>query len=342
MLTQNTARNAELAVRHGILTRVLPVEQILFASPIVCLGEFRCGIDSPDFAGGTCSGHSVVFPREALWIQHAGGPRFVADPTVITFYNKGQEYRRFQIARPDRCDWFAFPDDVLRDVVGDVTASANRDWPFPVACGPSHPDLYLLQRRLFTRLRASASTTPLDVEACALDILHAALRRTRRSIAHTRGPDCRDLHERVEHVRALLADRLDDPPSLVDLADSVDLSAHHLCRSFHRLTGATLREYRTCLRVLSSLEAVAEGVDLTGLAQNLGFSSHSHFTYAFRRTFSVPPSVVRADLLRSASARSSRTVRRRTGTAQERDSGGRSRNDTDVTTAEPRMSNGKT
>jgi AraC family transcriptional regulator len=306
--------HAERAVRHGILSRVLPVERILFTSPIVCLGEFRCGMADPDFAGGVCSGHTMVFPREALWIQHAGGPRFVADPTLITFYNKGQEYARFPISRTDRCDWFAFADDVLRDVAGHVTASASDDRPFQVACGPSHPDLYLLQRRLFTRQCAAAAPTVLEVEECALNILHAALRRAQGSGTSIGRSELRDIDERVQHVRSQLADRLGDPPSLVELAASVDLSPHHLCRSFRAITGTTLRGHRTCLRVLHSLEAVADGDDLTTVAHDLGFSSHSHFTYAFRRTFSAPPSVVRADLTRYARAHTDGDARRRQAT----------------------------
>jgi len=303
-------RPAEVAIRHGLLTRVLPVERILFASSIVCLGEFRCGIDDPDFAGGICSGHTLVFPREALWIEHAGGPRFVADPTVITFYNKGQEYRRFRISRVDRCDWFAFADDVLRDVVTDVTASASDQHPFRLAYGPSHPDLYRRQRREFMRLEAKAVTSVLEVEEAAIDIARAALRRAYGSNTRVRGRTFRDLDERVQHVRSLLAHRLDDAPSLVELAAAVDLSAYHLCRSFRKLTGATLREYRTCLRILHSLEAVADGADLTTVAQDLGFSSHSHFTYAFRRTFNVPPSALRAELTQHARARTTGALRR--------------------------------
>ena len=82
----------------------------------------------------------------------------------------------------------------------------------------------------------------------------------------------------------------------VELAATVGLSAPHLSRSFHTLTGMTLRAYRTRLRVLQSLEPVADGVDLSRVAHDLGFSSHSHFTFAFRRTFAAAPSGVRPAL----------------------------------------------
>ena len=294
---------ATLAVRRGILTKVLPAERIVFTSSLVCLGEFRCSVGDPDFAGGACSGHTMVFPREALWIQHAGSRRFLADPTLITFYNKGQEYRRFALSRTDRCDWLAFPDDVLREVVLDSTGSTHDHRPFGFEHGPSHPQLYLRQRRLFRslgRLKAASTTaaapTRLDVEDCALRILHAAVRRAHASRAALPRRRPADLDARVQHVRAVLADRFDDPPSLVELAALVGLSAPHLCRSFHEMTGMTLRGYRTRLRLLHSLDPVGDGVDLSRVAQDLGFSSHSHFTHAFRRTFAVAPSKVRTVL----------------------------------------------
>jgi AraC family transcriptional regulator len=292
-------RHADIAISRGILTNVLPAERILFASSLVCFGEFRCSVGDPDFRGGICSGHTVVFPREALWIQHAGGMRFVADPTLITFYNKGQEYRRFELSRTDRCDWLAFSEDVLREVVTDVTGSVNDHRPFRMEHGPSHPQLYLRQRRLFRDLQGTTEATALDIEASALSLLHTVLRRAHGSSSTVQCREPLDLDERVQHTRALLAGRLDEPPSLAQLASAVGLSAPHLCRSFHKMTGMTLRAYRTRLRVLHSLEPVAAGVDLSRVAQDMGFSSHSHFTYAFRRTFALAPSAVRAELARA-------------------------------------------
>jgi AraC-like DNA-binding protein len=48
------------------------------------------------------------------------------------------------------------------------------------------------------------------------------------------------------------------------------------------------------LRLRASLERVAEQrADLTSIALDLGFSSHSHFTDVFRREFGKTPSEFR-------------------------------------------------
>ena len=56
----------------------------------------------------------------------------------------------------------------------------------------------------------------------------------------------------------------------------------------------------TRLRLRASLEHLADGADdLTTLALDLGFSSHSHFTAAFRQTYGRTP----AEFQRSAQIR---------------------------------------
>jgi AraC-like DNA-binding protein len=64
---------------------------------------------------------------------------------------------------------------------------------------------------------------------------------------------------------------------------------------FRDRTGFTLHAYRTNLRLRIAIERLADGeADLAALARGLGFSSHSHFSSAFRSVFGVQPSVVRA------------------------------------------------
>jgi AraC-like DNA-binding protein len=48
------------------------------------------------------------------------------------------------------------------------------------------------------------------------------------------------------------------------------------------------------LRLRAALDLLPEyRRDITRLALDLGYSSHSHFTYAFRREFGFPPSAWR-------------------------------------------------
>jgi AraC family transcriptional regulator len=52
------------------------------------------------------------------------------------------------------------------------------------------------------------------------------------------------------------------------------------------------------VRLLLALERLEDGErDLSRLALDLGYSSHSHFTAAFRRSFGTPPSAARKLLI---------------------------------------------
>jgi AraC family transcriptional regulator len=51
-----------------------------------------------------------------------------------------------------------------------------------------------------------------------------------------------------------------------------------------------LYRYQLRLRLARSLDLLNQYDDLTALALEVGFSSHSHFTAAFRRTYGRTPS----------------------------------------------------
>jgi AraC family transcriptional regulator len=280
-----------------ILTHVLPVERIVFSSSLVCAGLFRCRADDEHFPGGRpCSAHSVVFPRESVWIQHECGRRFVGDPSVATLYNRGETYRRWSIGgRPDRCDWLAFPDAMLRGAVREV-APADADaprGPLRATSTPISAGLYAAQRQLFLHLKANpAGTEPMPVEERAMALLSAVLHSAYPTNAREPRQTRRSL-EAVEQIRERIAAGASRRYSLADLVEGLDISAYHACRVFRAMTGATISEYRTQLRVRAALEPVLAGDDLTATGLSLGFDSHSHFTYAFRRAFGVPPSELR-------------------------------------------------
>ena len=102
-------------------------------------------------------------------------------------------------------------------------------------------------------------------------------------------------HRRLaEDAKSELAAGLAAKVTLGELAARLHTSAFHLARVFRAQTGFTLARYRQALRLRTALERlVSSSGDLTGLALELGFSSHSHFTASFTREYGVPPSAVR-------------------------------------------------
>jgi AraC-like DNA-binding protein len=275
-------------------------ERLLFGSDVACAGAFECAVCEPSFAGGLPStAHCVVFSRTPVWIQHDGGVRYVADPTRVTFHNRGRAYRRWKIdARGDRCDWLAFSGDVVTDLVWDLDPphiDRRHAAPFRFPFAPADAGLYLRQRLLFDRLHDGVCDA-LEIEETALALLGESVARAYAAAGvETRRPRHLSEFAAVQHVRASIAREPARASMLREMASTVSLSPFQLCRAFARVSGETLTGYRTRLRLLSSLERVRAGDDLTTVAIESGFSSHSHFTAAFRRAFGVAPSRLRRE-----------------------------------------------
>jgi AraC-like DNA-binding protein len=265
-------------------------------------GHFAVGRDHPEFAeAGQMRRHEFVFPRTSVWIEHAGERPFIADPTVVTYYNRHEPYRR-RVLSPegDRCDWYSFDAAVLADLVGrlDPSAEDRPERPFRFRQGPTDPVAYAQQRLVAHHLDGPEPADLVQVEEVMLDVLARVLRRSyaARGLAAP-APTVATLaaaQEVVERVRSYALVHLDQRLTLADLARRAERSPFQLCRAFRRATGGAVHRWLLRLRLHASLERVAEpGSDLTTVALDFGFASHSHFTAAFRRTFGLTPSELR-------------------------------------------------
>ncbi len=275
----------------------------MFETAVVRIGAFRCHREHPHFRDtGPATNCCFVFPRTAVEIQHEHEPPFVANPNVVTFYNSGQAYGRNPISpQGDQCDWFGVDSELVREVVRAVDPTVD-EWPerpFRLARGAADSSTYLLQRQLFARLSSPQTIDPLTVEETVIDLLERVVHFAYRQQAPpvTRSFDLRN-KTTVHDIETLLSKPTDESISLTAIAREVGLSAYHICRLFHRMTGSKLHQYRLRLRLRTALgEVVGSKRSLTDIALDAGFSTHSHFTSAFRREFGVTPSALRNDKL---------------------------------------------
>ena len=287
-----------------------PADRVVFATDSVTIGAFRCATEHPSFAdSGPILQDCFVFPRTAVVIEHADAPPFVADPTVITLYNRRQIYARRPVSRDgDRCDWFAMSRDLLRGaLVHRDRPAAESDRPIRFTHAPSDAATYLEQRRLFTDVSEADTCDPLAAEervVALLDrVLDLAYRAHRSRAAAER---CRAALL-ADAAKQWIAPRVTERLTLSRIAGAIECSVFHLCRSFRRATGLTLHDYREQVRLRLALERLGDGErDLTRLALDLGYSSHSHFTASFREAYGRTPSEFRRAAMRRRPQRKSR------------------------------------
>jgi AraC-like DNA-binding protein len=278
------------------------VDRVIFSSECVTIGAFRCPPSHPSFRNsGPIRDDCFVFPRTTVVIQHENARAFVADPTVITLYNRRQAYQRRPVcADGDRCDWFAVSQDLLRAALlsRDPTA-AEAERPIRFTHARADASTYFEQRRLFIDAADPTGVDDLDVEERVVALLDRVLTlayHTQRPGSH--GPRAPSATELAEAAKAWIAPRVAQRLTLANIARAMDCSIFHLCRSFRRATGLTLHDYRDEVRLRLALERLEQGErDLTRLALELGYSSHSHFTAAFHRSFGMPPSAARKLLI---------------------------------------------
>jgi AraC-like DNA-binding protein len=262
---------------------------IVLETPLLTVGEFRCPPTDAAWQALNMIGDRphVVFPRIPVVIEHERGTPLLTAPTHAVLYNANQHYRReLRNPRGDDCVFVELSEaslEQLAEAGATLVDSTNR---LVATHAPVDRKTYLLQHLLVRHLRSPEPDPLLAEEAAALVVLDAL----RVSPPNTRSAARRALAEAVKDE--LAADGESTP--LHELARRLHTSAFHLARVFRSETGFSIHGFRQALRLRSALDRLsAHRDDLTALALELGFSSHSHFSERFRNEFGVPPSQVR-------------------------------------------------
>jgi AraC-like DNA-binding protein len=276
-------------------------DKVVFESEIARAGKFRCPVADSSFRdSGPTENFLVVFPRTSVWLRYSGSREFVADPTISTIYNRGQEYTRAELSgEGDRCEWFGVSLAVALDISStfDPAARDRNERPFAREYAPIDSELYLAQRRFFLRL-ARGAINRLEAEETIIALVTAVLRRAYDHRLPQERPRATDAHrDLVQRARASLLRSVDGNTGLSLIAAELGVSEFHLCRVFREQTGLTLHEFRREVRLRTALERLEDpNADLSRIALDLGFSSHSHFSDVLRRTFGRTPTSVRHSL----------------------------------------------
>jgi AraC-like DNA-binding protein len=233
----------------------------------------------------------LVFPYRGAYVRHVGRQDVVAEANQVVFFNRDQDYAiSHPIGGGDACLSVAIDDALLTEL---SPAEQLEDGGLAVFRRPARglaPAAQALAARLRHGLTRGAFE-PLQAETLTLALVGAALgERTARTRAASHGR--RKLADRAKLVLA------SDPArrwTLAQIAGDVGVSPVYLTQVFAQSEGMPLYRYQLRLRLARALDLLASYDDLTALALDLGFSSHSHFTAAFRQLHGHAP----ADFRRS-------------------------------------------
>jgi AraC family transcriptional regulator len=212
----------------------------------------------------------------------------------VLFFNSHEGYRvSHPVAGGDASLTLIVSEPLLRElappgaVLHDGAATAFRQQRLRI--DPRTQALVALLRHGLRRNIAES----LEAESFALTLVQRALGpRT----AHAAGASLgRQLVDRVKLVLA------SDPArrwTLAEIAAEVRGSPVYLTQVFQQVEGLPLYRYHRRLRLARALDLLGQYDDLTALSVDLGFSSHSHFSAAFREAYGRSPSEFRNSAIR--------------------------------------------
>lgn len=228
--------------------------------------------------------YQVVLPYFGLFAYGVGSRRWLIDPNRILFVSPGWEFTdEHPVAGLGHSAIVINPSrELLDEICG--RAGPSKSPAFKITSRPSNQNLLFMTQQM---LRGDHTVHgPLQRDEWVVRALQEAInglesRPARRSHVVDRAKE-------VLHARG--CERI----SLTDVAKDVGVTPAYLTQEFTRSEGVPLYRYQCRLRLSRSLLELPHCDDITGLALDLGFSSHSHFTTTFREAFEMTPSDYRA------------------------------------------------
>jgi AraC-like DNA-binding protein len=268
--------------------RGLQLRVPLFDLSIARVEDVRSDVD-----GGWASVESfspefqLALPYRGLFLWDVGRDSVVGDPNQALFVSGGESFRMRHPLPGGYAELIITPGEpLLEELTGGPGRSARLHPLFRRRTRRIDPRLQLARSR-FLALAASGGE-PLEAEEHVLALFRSALGEER----HAPQP-ARCTQRLIERAKTYLAGALGRSIRLRDIARAVGASPGYLTQLFRAVEGVPLHAYLTQLRLARALVELPHAEDLTALALDLGFSSHSHFSARFRRAFGLTPSAFR-------------------------------------------------
>jgi AraC-like DNA-binding protein len=267
---------------------------LLLKSPTVSIRDVYCS--------GHCREQSVeeyataselVFPYRGAFVRHLGSDQAVAEANQVLFFNAGEGYRVSHPVRGgDASLSLAICEELLLELAP-VTLLESR----------TSPAFHSQRLRIDARAQALVAllghslrqnvAEPLEAESLALTLVQRALGpRTTHAAGASAGRQ-----RLVDRIKLVLASDMGRRWTLAEIAAEVRGSPVYLTQVFQQVEGMPLYRYQLRLRLARALDLLAQYDDLTTLSLDLGFSSHSHFSAAFREAYGWSPSEFKQSVL---------------------------------------------
>lgn len=263
----------------------------LFESEMLQIGLFEARLVS-DACGDVerQSLNAITLPLSGVFSKHdAPGRRVIGTPSHAVFFAADTPYRiGFPGGVGDRAITLRFGEALAPEWL-DPRGSGEA----PASNGLLPAKAMMLRNLLGTRLERTEADE-FEAEALGLDLLDMSLKSVRNDGPVVR-PQAQARRTRaLERVKEAVALAPAHKWNVAKLAKLANLSPFHLCHVFRESVGTSIYDYVLHERLAHTLDAVLDcGDNLTTIALDAGFTSHSHFTARFRSFFGCTPVALR-------------------------------------------------
>jgi AraC family transcriptional regulator len=261
----------------------------VFESPLGLVEHLRSGHEPGASGEGFSPEFQVCLPTRGLFVWHVDHDEVVGDSNHVLFVTAGEGYRLSQPVGGGYAELIITPDvELLAETARTPVDRLSRHPLFRVRSARVDPAVQQLGAAVL-RPRLNGHRDDLQDEEALVALLRSTC-DVEGPAVRPGGPTGRLIRRTKEHLEAHLGSSL----RLAEVARAVGASPAYLTSVFRRFEGTSLHRYVTQLRLARSLTELPHATDLTTLAVDLGFSSHSHFACAFRRAFHMTPSEFRS------------------------------------------------
>jgi AraC family transcriptional regulator len=262
----------------------------LLDTDIVAVRNVHCSGTCRHRGAEECaSATHLVFPYRGVYMRHVGSDQAVADANHVLFFNAGEGY---QVSHPMEGGDASLSLGLSEPILHELAPSSLLHDRGKLGFRRQHQRIDPRAQALVALLRhclKNGTIEPLEAEGLLLTLV------------------CRSLGPRTSHepganyargrladrVKVLLASDVSRRWTLAEIAAEIGGSPVYLTQVFQQVEGIPLYRYHLRLRLARALDLIARYDDLSALAADLGFSSHSHFAAAFRQAYGQSPTAFR-------------------------------------------------
>ena len=230
-----------------------------------------------------------VFPYQGVYLQHVGRSLSVAEPNAVVVINDDEPYRvSHPVGGGDSSLSIWIDAETLLELAPTDYLRAPGRAAFKQSRLPIDPPAQALAAQLRHSLK-NESFDHLEAETRTLTLFRRTLGE--RGPRIVRGSAARQ--KLVDLAKLVVSSDLGRRWTLAEIAAHIGVSPVYLTHVFQQVEGIPLYRYQLRLRLARALDLLKDYTSVTDLAFDLGFSSHSHFSAAFKQAYGQTPSAFR-------------------------------------------------